>query len=223
MNYPKKILILIISLFSMKIYAGEYKLENVPAEYMGIYVPSTYELLLNTYKSHEKAMNKIAPTHYDVLFLKKDICYSTLRFNDQYAVSKDDFEAWEFFRKGDDYYILDENNYLYRRIDKNTVDSKDYEIVEEYVLSVIFRDFLSNKKISLKNNSVNIYGTKYKVLLDPSYSDAEKALYLVNSKGVYFLIIDGLNAKIVKAERNEEFVMEYYPTDIVVQEFSLSN
>ena len=52
MNYPKKILILIISLFSMKIFAGEYKLENVPAEYMGIYVPSTYELLLNTYKSH---------------------------------------------------------------------------------------------------------------------------------------------------------------------------
>ena len=51
-----------------------------------IYMPVQMEMLLKEYMSYEKALNTIAESHYDILSLEDNICYSQVRFSDGYAV-----------------------------------------------------------------------------------------------------------------------------------------
>lgn len=68
----KKIILTIISLFfAMHLFAeSEFKLKNVPKDFIGTYVPVMLEVLVEDYMSYEKALNTIAPSHYDILLLQ---------------------------------------------------------------------------------------------------------------------------------------------------------
>ena len=91
----KKVFGVICLFLSLSLYAeSEHKLDNVPKDFMGTYIPVQLELLVKEYMSYEKALNIIANSHYDILQLREDICYSQVRFSDGYAVKRKDFETY---------------------------------------------------------------------------------------------------------------------------------
>ena len=75
----------------MVVKDGKNEDYNVPKDFMGTYIPVQLELLVKEYMSYEKALNIIANSHYDILQLREDICYSQVRFSDGYAVKRKDF------------------------------------------------------------------------------------------------------------------------------------
>lgn len=195
----KKIILTIISLFfAMHLFAeSEFKLKNVPKDFIGTYVPVMLEVLVEDYMSYEKALNTIAPSHYDILLLQEDICYSQVRFSDGYAVQSKDFEKWSFVENGNEKFILDENGLSYRKI-SNKYGEEGYTAFKNNILSIIFVDVLDNKNISIKDGLIKIYDKEYKFFLYPSYTDDYGAICLSNS---YILKIEGLSANIYATER----------------------
>ena len=64
----KKVFVVFCLFLSLSLYAeSEYKLYNVPKDFMGTYIPVQLELLVKEYMSYEKALNIIANSHYDIL------------------------------------------------------------------------------------------------------------------------------------------------------------
>lgn len=180
-------------LLSFSLFADEHTLSNVPKDFLGTYMPVQMEMLLKEYMSYEKALNTIAESHYDILSLEDNICYSQVRFSDGYAVYAKDFEKWSFVKRGEERYILDENGLSYHRISKKKAD---YEAYAEKVLYIIFADAVHNKNISINGEDVMIYGKKYHFNLWPSYVDDPGALVLSG----YVLKIEGVSANIYKTE-----------------------
>lgn len=195
----KKKLVVVCLFLSLSLFAfaeSEFKLYDVPKDFMGTYIPVQLELLVKEYMSYEEALNIIAPSHYDILQLREDICYSQVRFSDGYAVKREDFETWNFVEKAGEKYILDENGASYRKITSD-YDSKGYEVYAETILKIIFSDVLENKNISINGKNVKIYDRTYKFNLWPSYTDDFGAICLSG----YILKIEGISANIYATER----------------------
>lgn len=211
-------IVFVLSLFTAFIFADEHTLQNVPKEFTGTYVPVAFEQQLKEKMDYEKALNIIAPTNYDLLMLGDDICYTTLRFSDGYAVLAKDFEKWTFVNAKTEQYILDENGCSYRKISDDS-SYNGYVLFAENALKIIFRDAIHSKNISIKNDKVTINGISYEIKLDPTYSSKDFICALDN--GAYFLVKDGLGAKIVKGERSPDDRWVVDPTDKTVDEIPL--
>lgn len=206
---------LILSLclfFSFGLYADEHTLSNVPKDFIGTYMPVQLEMLVKEYMSYEKALDTIAESHYDILSLEDNICYSQVRFSDGYAVYAKDFEKWSFVKRGDERFILDENGLSYKRI---STKKADYEAFAEKILNIIFVDAIHNKNITIKGEYVTIYGKEYRFNLWPSYTDDYGALVLSNC----VLKIEGLSANIYQTEQSGHWGSKR--TDKIVQTIPL--
>lgn len=214
----KVIITLLMTLSSIFAFADEKSLRNVPKEFTGTYVPVAFEQQLKETMDYEKALDIIAPTNYDLLMLREDICYTTLRFSDGYAVNSKDFEKWIFVDGIFDQYILDENGCSYRKISDDS-SYNGYNLFAEHALKILFRDAIHAKNISINGDKVIINGKSYELKLDPTYSS--KNFICAFDNGTYFLIKDGLGAKIVKGERNPDDRWVVDPTDKVVDEIPL--
>ena len=199
-------------LFSSALYADEHTLSNVPKDFLGTYMPVQMEMLLKEYMSYEKALYTIAESHYDILSLEDNICYSQVLFSDGGAVHAKDFEKWSFVKRGDERYILDENGLSYHRI---STKKADWDAYAEKVLKIIFADAIHNKSISVEGKNVTIYGKQYHFDLWPSYVDDYGALVL--SRCV--LKIEGVSANIYKTERVGHW--ESKRTDEIIQTIPL--
>lgn len=188
----RKFLLIISFVLSLGCFAGDYDLKNVPEDFIGTYIPVQMEVFVKEYMSYEKALFAIAKSHYDILLLNKNICYSQVMFGDGYAVETRDFEKWSFVKRGNERFILDENGLSYRRI---STKSDDYDAYAERILSLIFVDASHDKNIWISGKEVSIYGHKYYFQLSPSYMDEARennALYLSGC----LLRIEGVGAKI---------------------------
>lgn len=205
-------LLTVCLLFSFGLYANDYMLSNVPLDFIGTYMPVQMEMLLKEYMSYEKALYTIAQSHYDILSLEENACYSQVLFGDGYAVKTKDFEKWSFVKRGEERYILDENGLSYHRI---TNHKAGYVAYAEKVLNVIFADAINNKNISIKGEYVTIYGKKYHFDLWPSLVDDSGALVLSG----YVLKIEGVSANIYKSESVGKF--ESKRTDEIIQTIPL--
>jgi len=211
----KKVFIVICLFLSLSLYAeSEHKLYNVPKDFMGTYIPVQLELLVKEYMSYEKALNIIANSHYDILQLREDICYSQVRFSDGYAVKRKDFENWAFVEKAGEKYILDENGASYRKITSD-YDSEGYEVYAETILKIIFSDVLENNNIAINGSNVKIYDETYKFNLWPSYVDDFGAICLSGC----ILKIEGISANIYATEPIG--IWESKRTDKIIQTIPL--
>ncbi len=214
--------LIIVSLFLLTLltegFCGDCDLTNVPKDFIGTYVPVAFETQLKELMNYEKALNDIAPTNYDLLMLRDNICYTTLRFNDGYAVLAKDFENWTFVNGKDGQYILDENGCSYRKISDDG-SYEGYTLFAEHALKILFRDAIHNTNISINKEKVNLYGTEYEIKLAPTYSSKDFIVALNN--GAFFLVKDGLGAKLVEGVAAPDDKWGKNPGDKVVLEIPL--
>lgn len=219
MNSEKFFLCKLLLLLSASfIFSDEHTLRNVPKDFMGTYVPVAFEQQLKETMDYERTLNTIAPTNYDILMLREDVCFTTLRFTDGYAVKAKDFENWTFVEGKFDQFILDENGCSYRKIS----DDSSYNgniLFAENALKIIFRDAIHAKNISIKGENVIINGKSYEIKLDPTYSS--KSFICALNNGKFFLVKDGLGAKIVTGQRSTENKWIVDPTENVTDEIPL--
>lgn len=212
----KKIFFVSLFLSLGTIFADDYTLKKVPKDYIGTYIPVQMEMLVKEYMSYEKALNTIANSHYDILLLQENKCYSQVRFSDGYAVLAKDFEKWSFVTRKDNKFILDENGLSYRKI-SDKYDDQGYTAYANVVLSIIFKDAIHDKNITINGDTVNIYGKEYKFNLYPSYVDDCGALCLSNC----ILKIEGLAANLYQIEAVPNTRWDRYRTDKIVQSIPL--
>ncbi|MCQ2574346.1 MAG: YARHG domain-containing protein [Treponema sp.] len=214
--------LIIVTLFLLTVltegFCGDRDLSNVPKDFVGTYVPVAFEMQLKELMNYEKALNDIAPTNYDLLMLRENVCYTTLRFWDGYAVLAKDFEKWTFVNGKDGQYILDENGCSYRKISDDG-SYEGYTLFAEHALKILFRDAIHNKNISINKDKVNLYGKEYEIKLDPTYSSKDFIVALNN--GAYFLVKDGLGAKLVEGISSSDDKWQKNPGDKVVLEIPL--
>jgi len=213
-----KIVFLMMLIIIAKGFCSDCDLNNVPKDFIGTYVPVAFEMKLKEYMDYEKALDNIAATNYDLLMLQDKVCYTTLRFNDGYAVLAKDFEKWSFVNGKDGQYIIDENGCSYRKISDDG-SFAGYTLFGEHALKILFRDAVHNKNISIKKDKVNLYGTEYEIKLDPTYSSKDFIVALNN--GAYFLVRDGLGAKLVEGVGSPDDKWVSDPGDKVVLEIPL--
>ena len=215
MKAIKKIIISLFTLFlSFNLFAQDYDLTDVPKDFIGTYIPVQLEMYLKEYMSYEKALHAIAESHYDILLLQENICYSQVRFQDGYAVKSKDFNKWSFVQRDDEQFILDENGLSYRKV-SDQYGEAGYDAYAERVLSIIFTDAIHNKNISISGDQVTIYGQKYTFNLWPSYADDYGAVVLSGC----VLKIEGLSANIYQTELVGRWDLKR--TDKVVQTIPL--
>lgn len=212
----KKLLIISFFVLSGTLFADEYTLKKVPKDFIGTYIPVQMEMLVKEYMSYQKALNVIAESHYDILLLQEDKCYSQVRFDDGYAVLAKDFEKWSFITRKDNKFILDENGLSYRKI-SDKYDSEGYTAYANVILSIIFKDAIHDKNISINGNIVNIYGTEYIFNLYPTYIDDYGALCLSNC----ILKIEGVSANLYQIEPVPGTKWEKHRSDTIVQSVPL--
>lgn len=221
MKKIKLFLCLFILFFTSKIIAGERDLQNVPKEYLGTYLPVDYIDLLKKYNSHQKALMEIAPTHYDILCLSESKCYSTVLYSDGYSVLASNFEKWIFKTEKNEKFIIDENNFLYKRISEEISE----DIACEFVLNYIF-GLYPEVKVSIVGDTVKIASKTYKIEMHPNFPEKNPVeyslmLYILDITGPipekqdYFLILEKTGLKIVKGI-NEDDMWHVYPTEEIV-------
>ena len=209
----KRIIFLLILLLTSGLFADEHELKNVPVDYIGTYIPVEMEENLKEYMAYERALNQTHKSHYDILILKDNICYSQQRFTDGYAIEAENFEKWSFETKGNEKYIIDENNKKYRRITDN--NDKGYDAYTKDVLSILFSDAIHNKNIIIEGNKIIIYGSEYVFNLYPFYIANDEVLFMSGR----ILKIDGLSANVYDTEAVGKWDIQR--TDTIIQTIPL--
>lgn len=119
-------------------------LGNVPVDFCGTYLPEDYIKFLEKYKSHEKALNEIAKTHYDALILSGQKCLSTKKYTDGYEIKGSDFNNWKFLDEKSEKIIMDENNFRYIRISE-VQNYNGYKVIANYIAHKLL--FFLNQRI----------------------------------------------------------------------------
>lgn len=210
----KKKLIFYTLIFSILIntYAVSYTLEelNISEEYIGTYLPVDYQILLNQFKSHEKAMDELRRTHYTVIMPTKEGCYSDLRYLDRFCIESEIIKQWKFKNLNT---IIDENGHEYKKISNK---SFSYKAIANYTLTSLFSDYISDT-FKIIENYLIINNESYKLHLNPSYTSDDVAVFLQN-KTPYFIRFKNKKLQLVKGKVNDEFCMQFDPTDEVIYE-----
>lgn len=222
----KRILLLCIFLFAFafKMVAGERDLKYVPKEYLGTYLAVDYIDLLKKYNNHQKALMEIAKTHYNVLCLNESKCYSTELFGDGYAILASKFDKWVFKSIENEKFIIDENNYLYKRISEETIEDSACEFILKYIFGLY-----PEVHFPITGDSVRIANITYKIEMHPNFplnnsSEYAIMLYVIDTedfvpeKKFYFVFLEKNGFKIVKGI-NEDDMWHIYPTEEIVYSY----
>lgn len=193
-------------------------LGNVPVDFCGTYLPEDYIKFLEKYKSHEKALNEIAKTHYDALILSGQKCLSTKKYTDGYEIKGSDFNNWKFLDEKSEKIIMDENNFRYIRISE-VQNYNGYKVIANYIAHKLLF-FFESKDLSVENNFLKVKSNLYQIILEPTYSDDKPSLFLYTTENHkrYFLKIKDNRLQIFLATRNPEFHMQFDSTDEIVYE-----
>lgn len=212
----KKILktFFILVLLSARLFASDCDLKNVPENFLGTYMPVHMELLMKQNHSYVKSLNAISALYYDILILNQNICYSSIQFEDQYAVRNSDFQKWSFIEKGDDRILIDENGLSYRRISTNY--DEGYKMYAQRVVEVLCHDALQNKNFKMNDYTLTIYGKKYDFQLNTYYSSDPCTLVLADKNKICFLQREGLGAKIYNSVQGENKMIREKGTDVLL-------
>ena len=217
----KKILLLclLFCLMVFSVFADDYTLHDVPTDYLGVYIPVDYEILLRKYKSHTKAVMEIDSTHYDVLVLFDDVCHSSVQFDDGYAVLPENYEKWIFESEGKEKFIIDENGYKYRRLSEVPSEGE----VANYVLRTILEEY-NDKNVKIEENRLKLRGQTYEFQLEVVMSENYGSIILWSRKNSkrYWIIAEEDGFKLVEAERNPNDKWVYEPTGKVIYSFKKS-
>ena len=121
MNNIKKVCFIcfLFLVFNLSAAADEFELNNVKDEYIGTYIPVDLELrLYQSKKFYESllASRKYGTTRpHDVLYLKKNKCYSDLGFHDGYAIQSKDFRDYKFITGRGGIFCIDNKGFLFRK------------------------------------------------------------------------------------------------------------
>lgn len=189
-------LLLFIFLVKTYMYSDEFFLADVPADYIGTYVPIQYDNLLKTTRSHYEAMLANKNQYHDILLLQSGKCYSDVNFHDGYAVPLSEFKDFRFASNTRGMFIPDNNGNSYKKISGNT-GAQGYKDFDAYVISVIFEDAVYMNNITLRGNLILIDSVEYSVILDSVFFQTDEVSLWLHSEGKkYALVIDGISAKI---------------------------
>ena len=205
MNKFKKRIIYIVLLFSVVrlfAYSIGYELTNVKDEYVGTYIPVDLELrLYQSKKFYEslRASRKYGESRpHDVLYLKKNICYSDSGFHDGYAITTKEFENYKFINDKGGIFCIDDKGFLYRKISDTEYGYKEYV---EYVMKII----LSNSSdIKIFGNELIIDDKKYEVNLDGNFFDIKNAAIWLFNNGHYVLEKNGIDGELYTGKEAED-------------------
>ena len=216
----KKILCLINLLILCNLYANgyyDYNLENtdIPEEYTGTYLPVEYELLLEKYQSHNKALREVKRNQYTVLFLTKEICRSDLGYTDGFAIKKEFVLKWQFLEDAGEKFILDENGFKYHKISDKP---GDYIKISNYIMNILLNDFC-NDDLKFQDDYLLIKNIQYKFRLEPNYTDKNISFGVFNGK-YYIVIIDSDVLKFVGSEKS--LFMSFEPNDEIFYECKIN-
>lgn len=192
--------------------ANEFELENVDSDFMGTYIQVGFDEILKKTISFEKAYYSNLG-EYPILMLHENICYSNKGFHDGFAVKSSDFKKWNFIKRGEERIIVDEFGVSHKRISKDWQNG--YNILENYIINVIFQDAVHLDNISIDGNKVWIDGEVFKIDLDISFCDGDNvSLWLFGSQERYALSIEGIAGKLYNCKKGK-WAMEIAKADTV--------
>ncbi|OJF75645.1 MAG: hypothetical protein BKP49_11075 [Treponema sp. CETP13] len=200
-DYFKRCVVIFFFFLSSFAFSDDFKLTNVPDEFIGTYVPVQYDNVLKSSRSHYEAMLSNRKQYHDILLLNKDICYSNVGFHDGYAIKKEEFEDYRFVTNTKGLFIIDNNGNSYRKI-SNSIGNDGYVAFYSYVLKVIFQDAQALDYITLDKSNVIIDNVKYAVILDPFFLETKNiSLWLRGPENLCALVSDGIGARLYEAKK----------------------
>ena len=207
MNNIKKVCFIcfLFLVFNLSAAADEFELNNVKDEYIGTYIPVDLELrLYQSKKFYESllASRKYGTTRpHDVLYLKKNICYSDLGFHDGYAIQSKDFRDYKFITGKGGIFCIDNKGYLYRKISNNEYGYSDYV---EYVMKILLSNFLKSSEIQIDGSNLQINDKEYQVNLDGVFLDTSNAVIWLFSDMHYVLEKNGIDGELYTSKMDED-------------------
>ena len=188
-------------------YAGanEFELENVDPDFMGTYIQVGFDEVLKKTMSFDKAYYSNVG-NYPILMLHENICYSNSGFHDGFAVKSSDFKKWNFIKRGEQRIIVDEFGVSHKRISRDWKDG--YDILEAYIINVIFQDAVHLNNISIDGDEVWIDGEVFRIDLGINFCEGENvSLWLIGSQERYALSIEGIAGKLYNCKKGRWAMM----------------
>ena len=207
MNNIKKVCFIcfLFLVFNLAATADEFELNNVKDEYIGTYIPVDLELrLYQSKKFYESLLDsrKYGATRpHDVLYLKKNKCYSDLGFHDGYAIKSKDFNDYKFITGKGGTFCIDNKGFLYRKICNAEHGSSEYA---EYIMKIILANFIDSAKIKFDGKNLFIADKKYEVILDGMFFDTSNAAIWLFSDEAYVLERNGINGELYTSKMDED-------------------
>ena len=188
-------------------YAGanEFELKNVDPDFMGTYIQVGFDEVLKKTMSFDKAYYSNVG-NYPILMLHENICYSNCGFHDGFAVKSSDFKKWNFIKRGEQRIIVDEFGVSHKRISRDWKDG--YDILEAYIINVIFQDAVHLNNISIDGDKVWIDGEVFRIDLGINFCEGENvSLWLIGSQERYALSIEGIAGKLYNCKKGRWAMM----------------
>ncbi len=220
MNNIKKVCFIcfLFLVFNLSAAADEFELNNLKDEYIGTYIPVDLELrLYQSKKFYESllASRKYGTTRpHDVLYLKKNKCYSDLGFHDGYAIQNKDFINFKFITGKGGIFCIDNQGYLYRKISNNEYGYSDYV---EYVMKILLSNFLKSSEIQIDGSNLQINDKEYQVNLDGIFLDTSNAAIWLFSDMHYVLEKNGIDGELYTSKEYEH--KEGRTKDVLIAKF----
>jgi len=202
----------------------EYYLSDVDDNYIGTYIPTYFEAYMTKKKSFYDAFSLDSPEH-DVLYLRKNICYSDKGFHDGYAVTAEEFKDFLFVTNEKDTYCIGKDGGSYHRISKPKNPQEyeyGYEEYAEYVTSTLLSFAKDMKNVQINGDSLTLDGVTYSVNLDRNFFSTENVALWLHSKqtGWCALVKNGVNGELHQGYESENH-FEVIPKDEVIKEFPM--
>jgi hypothetical protein len=83
-------------------------------------------------------------------------------------------DLFKYISDGESYTIIDDKGYKYIRISSDTEHA--YQVIDEYVMNIILRPLITQKKLEIVDGKLDINGTQYEVVLDDMFSPKDDNL-----------------------------------------------
>jgi hypothetical protein len=187
---------------------NEYSL-NIDPDFIGVYLPIEYIEAITQTKNHSLTVHSENAKYHNFLNVKINMIYSDLGWHDSYAIKKVDNDKFQYLVEGDDHTIVDNNGYHYVRMSTDTENS--YRVINEYVINIILKDLIDQRKVIIKDNFVIIESKQFEVSLDDMFMPKDNNLILYNREEKTYLGMKILGKKyvfyrLIPSAEKEEFV-----------------
>ena len=150
MKIFKVILFCICFLVTSSLYSQKnYYISDFPDNKIGTYMPIILINELNRSNSFRDAMLINNKRYYDVICINKNIVYSNLSFNDQYAIEANIVEKFTFYENNGIIELTDQNGFSYMKISEKI---NYYMAYRKYLTNYYFSKININQNILLNEN-----------------------------------------------------------------------